>query len=107
LVEVAFDPVTQSFNEGSCTKEKFAQVPNCAGTLDDKTVDSIVGAYLMNQAHKHTETVYDSVLATIGGSITYTYIAPNALLVSHLGVTFTNDSLWQFWTDFGDGYNDV
>lgn len=93
---------------GACTVAKqIVQVPNCAGTLNDKPVDSLVGAYLLNQENKHTEVVYDSVLATIGGSITYTYTAPHSLAISHLGVTVANDTLLNVWTDFGDGYNDV
>ena len=52
---------------------KTVDVPNCAGTLVEKEVDSIVGAYILNQENKHTETVYDIVNAAIGGTITYTY----------------------------------
>lgn len=97
-----------AWTPGDCpTAQITAQVPNCSGGLDSKPVDSITGTYLLNQAHKHTEVVYDSVLATIGGTITYTYTAPHNVLVDHSGVTVANDVLVNFWTDFGDGYNDV
>jgi len=85
---------------------KVAQVPSCAGTLDNKPVDSIVGAYILNQENKHTETVYDIVNAAIGGTITYTYTSPTNIALNLNTVTVTNDSLVGFWTDFGDGYND-
>jgi len=85
---------------------KTVDVPNCAGTLVEKEVDSIVGAYILNQENKHTETVYDIVNAAIGGTITYTYTSPTNIALNLNTVTVTNDSLVGFWTDFGDGYND-
>jgi hypothetical protein len=90
-----------------CSTSKTAQVPNCAGTLDDKQVDSIVGAYLLNQENKHTEKVYDVLTAVFGGTITYTYNAPLEVVLSYSSVTLANDIIRYYWTDFGDGYNDV
>ncbi len=50
----------------SCEVPQIAQIPNCAGTLDDKPVDSITATYLLNQENKHTETVYDILTAVFG-----------------------------------------
>jgi len=86
---------------------KVAQVPSCAGTLDNKPVDSVVGAYILNQEHKHTEKVYDVLTAVIGGTIAYTYNVPLEVILSYSGVTIANDTVNFYWTDFGDGYNDV
>jgi len=94
-------------NVNICSTPKTAQVPNCTGTLDDKTVDSIVGAYLLNQENKHTEKIYDVLTAVFGGTIAYTYNAPLEVVLSYSAVTLANDTLRYYWTDFGDGYNDV
>lgn len=90
-----------------CSTPKTAQVPNCAGTLDDKPVDSIVGAYILNQDNKHTEKIYDVLTAVFGGTIAFTYTAPRSITLSYSAVTLANDAISYFWTDFGDGYNDV
>ena len=87
--------------------EKIAQVPNCLGTLDDKPVDSITATYLLNQENKHTEKIYDVLTAVFGGSIAYSFVAPLEVFLIYSGVTLANDTILYYWTDFGDGYNDV
>jgi hypothetical protein len=92
----------------SCTAVKSTiAVPICAGTTEDKEVDSIVAAYILNQENKHTEKIYDVLTAVFGGTIAYTYNAPLEVVLSYSAVTLANDTLRYYWTDFGDGYNDV
>lgn len=91
----------------ACTTSKIADVPNCAGTLDPKPVDSITGAYLLNQENKHTEVVYDVLTAVFWGAASFVYTAPFNIAISYAGITLANDSIVQYWTDFGDWYNDV
>lgn len=86
---------------------KKVDVPNCAGTLIEKKVDSIVGAYLLNQENKHTEKVYDVLTAVFGGNVAFTYTAPLQVAISYAAATLANDTIVAYWTDFGDGYNDV
>lgn len=85
---------------------KTINAPICDGVLGNVSVDSVVGSYLLNPSKFHTETVYDTQNAAIGGTITYTYTAPRNVALDLNAVTVTNDGLFGFWTDFGDGYND-
>lgn len=85
---------------------KTINAPICDGVLGNVPVDSVVGSYLLNPSKFHTETVYDTQNAAIGGTITYTYTAPRNVALDLNAVTVTNDGLFGFWTDFGDGYND-
>ena len=85
---------------------KTINAPICDGVLGNVPVDSVVGSYLLNPSKFHTETVYDTQNAAIGGTITYTYTAPRNVALDLNSVTVTNDGLFGFWTDFGDGYND-
>jgi hypothetical protein len=80
------------------------QVPQCVGTPLSKSVDSVVGAYLLNAEHRHTEVVFDVVTAAFGGEMQYLFNAPRNLLVSRNFMTLTGDSVVANWTDFGDGY---
>jgi len=101
-------PAPGVFTIGDCPEAaQIAQVPNCAGTLDDKPVDEVNAVYLLNQENKHTEVVYDVVTAVFGGAATFTYTAPQNVAIAYAGITLANDTLVQYWTDYGDGYNDV
>ena len=108
LTEIIFDPATDVF-KNVCTETITidAQVPNCAWWLDDKPVNSLVWAYLLNQENKHTETVYDILTAVFGGTVAFTYTAPTNIAISYASVTLANDTVLHFRTDFGDWYNDV
>ena len=94
-------------DETTTSTAKVVAITNCDGTTTNKTVDNIAGAYLLNQKNLHTEIVYDVLTAVFGGTIAYTYNAPLEVILSYSGVTIANDTVSFYWTDFGDGYNDV
>lgn len=109
-----FNPVTNSVvipsgnqTPWACAVSKIVQVPNCAWTLDDKSVDSITATYLLNQENKHTEVISDVLTAVFGWTVAFTYTAPTNVAISYAGVTLANDSIVSYRTDFGDWYNDV
>lgn len=81
--------------------------PACDGTNAIQTVNQVVGAYVLNQENKHTERIYDVLRAVFGGTISYAFSAPLKVTLSYSGVTIANDTIRYYWTDFGDGYNDV
>lgn len=67
-----------------------------------------IPVYTMNPGEcKHTETVYDVITASFSGTVSFTYTAPFRVTVSYNSVVLTNDTIVFYWTDFGDGYNDV
>ena len=85
---------------------KVAQVPSCAGTLDNKPVDSVVGAYLLNQENKHTERVYDVALAQMSGNAVVS-TAGTFITVALTTVAVTNDAILKFVIDWGNGFTDT
>ena len=91
----------------ACAISKIVQVPNCAWTLDDKSVDSITATYLMNQENKHTEVISDVLTAVFWWTVAFTYTAPTNIAISYAATTIANDTIVSYRTDFGDGYNDV
>lgn len=109
-----FNPVTNSVvipsgnqTPWACAVSKIVQVPNCAWTLDDKSVDSITATYLLNQENKHTEVISDVLTAVFWWTVAFTYTAPTNVAISYAGVTLANDTIVWHRTDFGDGYSDV
>ena len=102
-----------SFTYGACLAVEpsiTVNVPNCNNTTTPQIVDEVNGVYLLNPSKFHTEIIYDVVVANISGTIPYTFTAPRTVSISYSSIVLTNDSLSpqvSFWTDFGDGYNDV
>lgn len=90
-----------------CKTQSDISVPNCDGTNTIQSVDQVTGTYILNQENKHTEKIYDVLTAVFGGTIAYTYNAPLEVVLSYSAVTIANDTVSFYWTDFGDGYNDV
>lgn len=108
-IEVVIHP-TQAIKvvvDKTCDVKQTADVPNCAWTLDPKPVDEINATYLLNQYNKHTEKVYDIVIATINWPVTYTYTAPHNINVNYSLLATTNDVIKYIRTDYGDGYSDI
>ena len=111
---VWFDIITGSYSVTSPSNiepckdvSKTVDVPNCDGSTSPLSVDNVSAVYLLNQQHKHTEVIYDVLTAVFGGTATFNYTAPFNVAVSYVGVTLANDTMLQYWTDFGDGYSDV
>ena len=60
-----------------------------------------------SQAVASVLPVCDVLTATVGGTIPYTLTGSNVAITYTPSLTLTNDTVLFYWTDFGDGYNDV
>jgi hypothetical protein len=74
-----------------------------SGTIVDPADMTLVG----NCPVTETYDVCDVINATITGDITYTITGADVALSTLTGLTFTNDTVKYFWTDFGNGFSDV
>ena len=74
-----------------------------SGTVVDPADMTLVG----NCPVTETREVCDVVSATITGNITYTITGAEVALSNLTTLTFTNDTVRYFWTDFGNGFSDV
>lgn len=54
-----------------------------------------------------TREVCDVLTATVGGTIPYTLTTNDVAIAYTPSVVLTGDTALFYWTDFGDGYNDV
>jgi len=96
--------------QGYCTVTPTTtnvNVPQCNGTTSVQAVNSQVAAYIMNTHHYTTETVYDTVNVSIGGTITPTITAPSTLNIPTVSVTNANDTLLGYLVDYGNGFTDI
>ena len=89
-----------------CSNLKEA-VYNLCGINVTKPVDMTVGAYLLNDTHKHTERVYVNTTATLSGTlqtiITGTNVSFN--FASIVAINWTSPS--SYAVEFGNGYTDL
>lgn len=91
----------------SCpTEQNEVNVPNCDGTTTTQEVNSIVGAYLLNQQNKHTERLYDNVTATLTGTV-ITNVVGTIVSFNLSGVVATNWVSAQYLIEFGNGFVDI
>jgi hypothetical protein len=74
-----------------------------SGTVVDPADMTLVSNCPVTEAYD----VCDVVTATITGDITYTITGADVALSTLTGLTFTNDTVKYFWTDFGNGFSDV
>lgn len=74
-----------------------------SGTVVDPADMTLVG----NCPVTETYDVCDVINATITGDITYTITGAEVALSDLTTLTFTNDTVRYFWTDFGNGFSDV
>jgi hypothetical protein len=82
------------------------QYTACDDTIVPVTVDSVVGAYVLNQEYKHTEMVYDNITASLGGTIN-TLITGTSVAFDLTTITATNWIGNIYAIEFGNGYTDV
>lgn len=89
-----------------CSNLKEA-VYNLCGINVTKPVDMTVGAYLLNDTHKHTERVYVNTTATLSGTlqtiITGTNVSFN--FASIVAINWASPS--SYAVEFGNGYTDL
>lgn len=74
-----------------------------SGTVVDPADMTLVG----NCPVTETREVCDVVSATITGNIPYTLTTNDVAIAYTPSVVLTGDTALFYWTDFGDGYNDV
>lgn len=89
-----------------CGQNKVAQVTNCDGSTTSTPVDSVVGAYLINQNDRWEQTYNDVLGCTIGGIIPTSVTTLTTLNVSLNTVTIINDNVLTYIVDYGNGHVD-
>ena len=101
------DKLSEIINNDAATKQ--VSVLDCNNVATSTTVDVVSATHLLNQKNKHTEILYGTLQATITGNLVPVVAASTTVsfLGAYAGITFSNDTLLAYITDFGNGYTDV